>query len=103
MHPSVMVLFLFVIFTCPSFAYANGLQTSPTSLLKGNPIERKIKLGQIQSFGVTLDRDEYLKLIVDQRGIDVVINVASPEGKSIGRFDSPNGSEGPEDVSFVSH
>jgi hypothetical protein len=98
-----MVLFVFVIFICPSFTYATGLQTSPTSLRQGNPIEREIKLGQTQTFGIALDRDRFLKLIVDQRGIDVVINVASPEGKSMGRFDSPNGSEGPEDVSFVSH
>jgi len=31
----------------------------------------------------------------------VVVRVASPEGKSLGEFDSPNGDNGPENVSFV--
>jgi hypothetical protein len=39
---------------------------------------------------------------VDQRGIDVVVRVVSPAGKTLGEFDSPNGTEGPENVSLIS-
>ena len=39
--------------------------------------------------------------MVEQRGIDVIIQVSSETGKSLGEFDSPNGTQGPENVSFV--
>jgi hypothetical protein len=42
-----------------------------------------------------------LKLVVDQRGVDVVARVFSPDGKSLGEFDSPNGDTGPENVSLI--
>jgi hypothetical protein len=38
---------------------------------------------------------------VDQRGIDVIVRVFSPGGKKLGEFDSPNGDEGPENVSVI--
>jgi len=59
------VLFAFVIFVCPSFTFAMFANLAKLAL-KGNPIEREIKLGQTQSFGVTLDRDQFLKLILSK-------------------------------------
>jgi hypothetical protein len=39
--------------------------------------------------------------VVEQHGIDLLIQVMSPTRKNLGDFDSPNGGEGPENVSFV--
>jgi hypothetical protein len=71
------------------------------SLQPGIPIERKIAQGQAHSFSVALEQDQFLQLVVDQHGIDLVVRVFSPTGKRLGEFDSPNGDEGPEDVSLV--
>ncbi|HSE23388.1 MAG TPA: PPC domain-containing protein [Pyrinomonadaceae bacterium] len=60
-----------------------------------------MKSGETQTFTVTLDEDTFLQLAVEQRGIDVVVRINSPEGKTIGEFDTPNGNQGVEDVSFV--
>ncbi len=46
--------------------------------------------------------DQFIKLKIDQKGIDLVVEVFNAEGKSIGQFDSPNGLFGPEYVSFYS-
>ena len=72
------------------------------SLQPGIAIERTIGSGQSHSFSINLERDQFLQLVVDQHGIDVIVRVFSPAGKSLGEFDTPNGSEGPENVAFVS-
>jgi hypothetical protein len=72
------------------------------ALQPGIPIERTLARGQVHRFSVMLEQDQFLQLVVDQRGIDVVVRVFSPAGKSLGEFDSPNGNEGPENVSLIS-
>ena len=71
------------------------------ALQLGTPIERQLGPGQAQTFTIALEEDQYVQLVVEQRGIDVVLRVFSPAGKSLGEFDSPNGDNGPENVSFV--
>jgi len=77
-------------------------QSQITPLQVGIPVERTIGRGQSQSFSISLEQDQFLQLVVEQRGIDVVVRVVSPAGKSLGEFDSPNGTDGPENVSLIS-
>src|SRR5712691_1175850 len=93
-------ILLFIILTglLPELAKA---QSDPNSLQPGVPIERTIARGQSHSFTVSMEKDQVLQLVVDQRGIDVVVRLFSPEGKSLGVFDTPNGNEGPENVSLT--
>jgi hypothetical protein len=67
----------------------------------GNPLERQLKPGQAHTFTVNLEENTFIQLVVEQRGIDAVVKVSSPDGKSLGTFDTPNGADGPENVSFV--
>jgi len=91
-------LLILLFFICASLpAHAQG----PTQLVVNTPIERTISAGQAHEFTVTLDENALLQFVVEQRGIDVVVKVFSPSGKGLGEFDTPNGAEGPEDVSFV--
>lgn len=71
------------------------------TLQPGILIERTLATGQVHSYGVSLEQDQLLQLVVEQRGIDVVVRVFSPAGKRLGEFDSPNGTEGPENVSVI--
>ena len=86
--------FLFCVFLT---ANAQG----QTTLQLGTPIERTLKPGQTQEFTLSLKENTFVQLVVEQRGIDVTVKVISPGGKVLGDFDSPNGSDGPEHVSFV--
>ena len=72
-----------------------------TALQSGSSIERELQPGQQQEFTVELQENNFIQLVVEQRGIDVTVKVFSPAGKSLGEFDTPNGAEGPEHVSFV--
>lgn len=86
----------FVIFllTTVSSAQEQALQI-------GTAVERQLAPGQTSTFTISLQENQFVQLVVDQRGIDVVVKVASPDGKSLGDFDSPNGNSGPENVSFL--
>ena len=91
----------FSILTCVLPIAGTAAQTESGGLQVGVPVERTIASGQTHSFSVNLKADQFLQLMVDQRGIDVVVRIFSSDGKSLGEFDSPNGSEGPENVSFL--
>ena len=64
----------------------------------GKPIERELKGAQIHVYGLTLTAGQLLHIIVDQRGIDVVVTLFGPDRKQVLEVDSPNGIQGPEPV-----
>src|SRR5215470_15532150 len=72
-----------------------------TTLEPGTPLERTISQNESQTFNITLTENQYLQFVVWQNGIDLIVRVFSPSGKSLGEFDSPNGGDGPENVSIV--
>jgi len=74
-------------------------QEQPLQL--GTPIERQMRGAEVHIFSLTLEENQFVQLVVEQRGIDVVVRINSPAGKTLGEFDTPNGDNGPEDVSFV--
>src|SRR5215468_2449507 len=60
------------------------------------PIEREVAGGQAHSYQLTLAADQYLRLVVNQRGIDVVVRFFGPDGKELLEADGPTGAQGPE-------
>ncbi|HEX8139228.1 MAG TPA: hypothetical protein VF544_16815 [Pyrinomonadaceae bacterium] len=84
-----------------SLSVAVKAQTEWTRLGPGQSVERTITRGKTQSFTVNLEREQLLQLVVEQQGVDLVVRVFSPDGRGLGQFDSPNGTEGPENVSVV--
>jgi hypothetical protein len=74
---------------------------APVALEPGTPLEKTIGPNQKHNYTVTVDEDSLVQLTVEQHGVDVVVSVFSPAGKQLGEFDTPNGIEGPENVSFV--
>jgi TonB family protein len=68
------------------------------SLQLNQTVERTLSAGKADEFLVASTGMEHFHLAVVQRGVDVVVAVAGPDGTSLGTFDSPNGVEGPEPV-----
>lgn len=77
-------------------------RSEQTQLQPGTPIERSISPGMAHNFTVTVEENHLVQITVQQQGIDVVVSVHSPDGRKLTEQDSPNGSEGPENVLFVS-
>src|SRR5262249_21571250 len=67
----------------------------------GKPIERELAGGQSHDYQLTLADGQYVNLVVDQRGIDVVVKLFGPDGKAIMEFDSESRAQGHESVSVV--
>jgi CHAT domain-containing protein/Tfp pilus assembly protein PilF len=62
----------------------------------GNPIERELTGGQVHSYQVTLSQGEYVRVLVEQRGIDVTVKSFGMDGKLIAESDSENRLKGVE-------
>lgn len=66
------------------------------SLAPGEHLELTITGGERHSFRVFLYAGKYTEVLVDQRGIDLAIDIFSPTGEQVGEVDSPIGSKGIE-------
>src|SRR5215475_14056908 len=62
------------------------------------PIECEIAGGQGHDYRITLSAGQFMKVIVEQRGIDVVVGLLGPDAKQIMEFDSEIRSQGQETV-----
>jgi CHAT domain-containing protein len=76
-------------------------QTGPILLELSKPIEQTINAGEAHSYNLTLKAGQYAQLGVDQRGVDVVVSIYTPDGTKVVQVDSPNGTYGIEPVFFV--
>ncbi|HEU4712633.1 MAG TPA: hypothetical protein VFS76_13760 [Pyrinomonadaceae bacterium] len=97
----IRALILLGLLTGPAAAQRQSVDMQGTPLQTGTPIERQISVGQTHTFSVTAPEDNLVQITVEQRGIDVVVSIYAPGGKKLGEYDSPNGADGPENVSFV--
>ena len=65
------------------------------------PIERELKGGETHSYNIKLTTGQFLHVVADQRGIDVVVILFEPNGKKMIEVDSPNGANGAEPLWIV--
>ena len=95
--------FLFI-----SVLLLSGVKAAPArnqneirTLDAAEPIKRELAGGQTHQYRVALSANQFLQVIVDQRGIDAVVAVFGPDGKKILEADSLLDKEGPEQFSIV--
>jgi CHAT domain-containing protein/tetratricopeptide (TPR) repeat protein len=65
------------------------------------PIERELGGGQSHLYQMTLAAGQYVKLVVEQRGIDVAAKLFAMDGRQITEFDSESRTHGQEVVEWV--
>src|SRR5262249_17297157 len=71
------------------------------TLEPGKPIRRELSGGQRRGYEIKLNADQFLKVVVEQNGIDVVAQLSGPDGKQILEFDSESRPQGKEEIPFV--
>jgi CHAT domain-containing protein/Tfp pilus assembly protein PilF len=79
----------------------NSDAAKPVFLELGKPIEREISGDENHQYQITLQAGQYLHVVVEQRGIDVMVTLFDPKGQQLSVSDSPNDFQGPEPVSVV--
>lgn len=67
----------------------------------GSPVERELAGGQTHSYQLTLAAGQYAHLVIEQKGVDVVIRLLGTDGKPIANLDNSNGIKGRESVYWI--
>jgi CHAT domain-containing protein/Tfp pilus assembly protein PilF len=81
-------------------AAAQTLQNTRT-LEVSQAVERELAGGQGHDYQLTLNLDQYLEVVVEQRGVDVVVTLDGPDGKRLAQFDADNRVQGQETVTQI--
>lgn len=68
----------------------------------GKTIERQLEGGESHFYQIYLDKGQFLHLIVEQKGIDVVVTAIGPDSQEVVEVDSPTGSQGQESLTLLS-
>jgi tetratricopeptide (TPR) repeat protein len=71
------------------------------SLELGKPVERELSGGQSHFYKISMVSGQYLKIIVIQRGVDVLVALFAPDGKKIGEADSEKDTVRSETMSAI--
>lgn len=89
---------------CAVLACAAPAASSPPAgpaLADGLALEREIHEGERHGYPVSLEPGEFLRVVVDQNGVDVVVELLDPDGKVVSVVDSFNGANGDEDFAAL--
>ncbi|HMW01572.1 MAG TPA: tetratricopeptide repeat protein, partial [Acidobacteriota bacterium] len=93
-----LVLALNPFFIC--VAVAQSVQPSE-NLEPGKAVERELKGGEKHTYLTTLKANDYVKLVVEQKGADVVIRLIGPDGKTIQEVNSLYIKQGQKQLSSI--
>src|ERR1043165_4551062 len=74
---------------------------TPVALQPGVPIDRTLGPAQVHEYTGNAKATSLVKLAVEQKGIDVVVKILTPDGKRLAECDTPNGDQGPEHAFFL--
>jgi CHAT domain-containing protein/tetratricopeptide (TPR) repeat protein len=97
----VTCLFLTAALWLAPKASAARPQTDAHALAPGETFKGEMAGGETRLFHITLGAGQYLRVVVEQHGIDVAVALVGPGRKRLLEADSPNGAHGPEPVSAV--
>lgn len=64
-------------------------------------LERELQAKEQHLYPVSLEEGEFLRVVVDQNGIDVTVELLGPDGKVVSSIDSANGANGDEDFAAL--
>lgn len=91
-------LYISLLFTASLLPSALILQSPAIAQTEKN---QTIQNGEARNFPITLQAGQFVRILVEQQGIDLVVTLLSPEGKEIATSDSPNEGEGLEVISTI--
>jgi len=72
-----------------------------TALELGKPIERELRGGETHTYRIHVEARQLVHVVVQQKGIGVVVTLRDPANKEVAKASFDNGSYGPESVSTI--
>jgi CHAT domain-containing protein len=77
------------------------LLKDPKELVLGVAVSAAIARGESHSYPITLAAGEYVRVVVEQQGVDLTVRVFHPDGRELAAVDSPHGQQGHERISLI--
>lgn len=77
-------------------AFIQNSGGSAEPLEPGKPVERKLAGGEFHLYEIKMSSEHFLRVDVEQRGIDVALTLFGPDGKMISGIDNIRGERGSE-------
>ena len=71
------------------------------ALAPNEVLQRHLDAGTTHTYRLIIAAQQYAQIFVDQKGVDLILTVESPDGKVYREIDNPNGFYGPEIVTIV--
>ena len=99
--PRRLMMICFVFLSGVAIPVGAQSVTSPQPLLLGASIERELAGAQTHLYQLDAVAGQYWFILVNQKGIDVVVSILGDEKQKLAEIDSPNGSEGNEPLHFI--
>jgi CHAT domain-containing protein/Tfp pilus assembly protein PilF len=96
-HSLLLLLTLSLAAAAPA-AQDNG---DTAALQPGKPVKGELAEGQTHSYRIELASDQYLHVIVEQRGADVMLATFGPNGKQIAEINNSKGTQGLEHLFLI--
>lgn len=94
----VMCLSVFLLFFFYQFTQGQSAQEI-TTLELNKPIERELAGKHVYQFN--LSANQYAKIIIEQRGVDIVAKLVDADGKPLHEYDAEARKEGAENIEFT--
>jgi CHAT domain-containing protein/Tfp pilus assembly protein PilF len=82
---------------------ANVSLSQEKELVLGEVVMRELKGGESHRYRLSLAAEQYVDMVAEQQGIDVVVRLFGPDGKILAEVDSPNGTAGPEPLPYITN
>lgn len=80
---------------------ASASQQQPSVLEPGKPVERSLASGETHSYRVTLGVGQFMRVVAEQRGVDVAVKILSPDGKPLAEVNLNPDTKDKEDAVWV--
>src|ERR1041384_8721041 len=104
----ILVLLLLTSLAAGARTFANPVKATVASRIQevqqlkhGRPIARELAGNQKHTYKIAVSAGQFLHIVVEQLGIDVVVTLYDPNGKKVAEVDSPNGTQGPEPLMII--
>jgi CHAT domain-containing protein/tetratricopeptide (TPR) repeat protein len=85
----------------PPFSSVRAQDEGITLLGPDKPIERELLEGQMHSYRLSLAAGDFLRVVAEQRGVNVGVAIFAPDGRQIAEVDNSNDPKGSEEVLLV--
>lgn len=85
----------------PARAAAAQEASGVGELRPGWPVARELAGGASHFYTVTLEAGQFVRFVVEQKGVDVALLLFDPRRERVAQIDSPNGTAGPEPLGYV--